>query len=597
MNNMPPSSSKERSKSSRKNIKLNSAENARQSMNKRRHDLSAKIRKSRKSHHIQLKRFHSSSAGNAVAVPVATKNDDGSNNIAPGHKQQQQLSIEQILQQFFAVQNEETLDRFQNYLSSNVNNNNHNYGTEDEVSKLLLRDHPGKSHELMSIFQSILGKKSHHMTLQVLRILTNLAATMNQQRQDGNNNDTSSYYGPSANIISTQSWSELIICHLLSSSLLPCLHSMQHPGADKGKNEELLEIISQCCWVIGNLAGEDTSIQSSSFTTRTFMIHKSNVIGELIQVLKQSVHTISSNECETVAVKKLILAIIRNSLWALSNLARGSATSALLFLQSSGNNGLTCCDLILMLQGQEESQPIPSDSMSSQPQNDIITWSDIHVELLWMLAFLTAREDEAMNILLPIDNDPENAARVLDLLIFQFRNATETLIGSKSSAFNSQSSGITIRMIIPILRMIGNVACSVSGRYVPFLLSRSEGGTNIVDIISKWINVINQNPSHELMLIATEATWVCGALLCDAGHEQHPSTTMGCPKLVPALCNVIAPKQGTSKQATLEWKREVLSALWNTVSKPPHNCDDGNNANQDRDDTIHVRDSLLEGFC
>ena len=52
----------------------------------------------------------------------------------------------------------------------------------------------------------------------------------------------------------------------------------------------------------------------------------------------------------------------------------------------------------------------------------------------------------------------------------------------------------------------------------------------------------------------SEATWVCGALLCDAGHEQHPSTTMGCPKLVPALCNVIAPKQGTSKQATLEWK-------------------------------------------
>ena len=33
------------------------------------------------------------------------------------------------------------------------------------------------------------------------------------------------------------------------------------------------------------------------------------------------------------------------------------------------------------------------------------------------------------------------------------------------------------------------------------------------------------------------------------------------------------------------------------MSKPPHNCDDGNNANQDRDDTIHVRDSLLEGFC
>ena len=73
---------------------------------------------------------------------------------------------------------------------------------------------------------------------------------------------------------------------------------------------------------------------------------------------------------------------------------------------------------------------------------------------------------------------------------------------------------------------------------------------------------IIQNPSHELMLIATEATWVCGALLCDAGHEQHPSTTMGCPKLVPALCNVIAPRD--YREAEIRHGRLAMLAaiLW-----------------------------------
>ena len=68
--------------------------------------------------------------------------------------------------------------------------------------------------------------------------------------------------------------------------------------------------------------------------------------------------------------------------------------------------------------------------------------------------------------------------------------------------------------------------CILGRRYVQYhwLSSESyrsssgEGGTNIVDRISKWINVMNnQNPSHELiMLIATmmrQPIWVCGALL------------------------------------------------------------------------------------
>lgn len=59
---------------------------------------------------------------------------------------------------------------------------------------------------------------------------------------------------------------------------------------------------------------------------------------------------------------------------------------------------------------------------------------------------------------------------------------------------------------------------------------------------------------------------------------------------------------GNTTYATLEWKREVLSALWNALSKPPSGIFDvssrmrteGNNFG---DETVQLRDMLLRSIC
>jgi len=55
-----------------------------------------------------------------------------------------------------------------------------------------------------------------------------------------------------------------------------------------------------------------------------------------------------------------------------------------------------------------------------------------------------------------------------------------------------------------------------------------------------------------------------GTLSCDAGIPTHISTTVAAPVLIPALCNALV-----CTGVKLEFKREVLAALWNTVSEPP----------------------------
>ena len=99
--------------------------------------------------------------------------------------------------------------------------------------------------------------------------------------------------------------------------------------------------------------------------------------------------------------------IIRNTLWALSNLARGNSTSALLFLTNdttissltTAPSLLTCTDIITIL---EISQLMTNNNPSIGKTNkDQISWLEVQVELYWLLAFLTAREDDAI-MYLPI---------------------------------------------------------------------------------------------------------------------------------------------------------------------------------------------------
>ena len=102
----------------------------------------------------------------------------------------------------------------------------------------------------------------------------------------------------------------------------------------------------------------------------------------------------------------------------------------------------------------------------------------------------------------------------------------------------------------------------------------------------------------DILSIANESAWTAGTVLCDVGHNHHPSTTIACPILVPALCDVLV---HSNEWTRLDLKREVVCALWNAVSQPPKLglenetslMEENESSQQQVDTTLNIRDELL----
>ena len=186
----------------------------------------------------------------------------------------------------------------------------------------------------------------------------------------------------------------------------------------------MLHLCEQCCWAVGNLAGD-------SQEARNALIQK-GAIAPLIQCLQSSfqIHTtLLQNNNASLTNGNVMFGLCRNAAWALSNMARGAETSALAFLQSTTaaatasdtTRRLTADDLadillsphIMTISSQTDPfldvNSIQNESSSSAPlvgsgstQNQ---WMEVAYETCWILAFLTAREHEAVQILCsPSDN-------------------------------------------------------------------------------------------------------------------------------------------------------------------------------------------------
>jgi len=192
-------------------------------------------------------------------------------------------------------------------------------------------------------------------------------------------------------------------------------------------------------------------------------------------------------------------------------------------------------------------------------EKTVSVW-DVRKELYWLLTFLTSKEDE---VVLDLMND-----QVLLILSRHFSQVTKVTLESRNRGSIFQSA-------IPLIRIFGNLATAADGRYVAGIVAADNHA--IIHALVNWLEA--NKPCGETMTIATEVTWVAGALLCDVGFPNHPSTVVACPLLLPPLCRVLL--KGTF---TLEWKREVLNAMWNALASPP-----GSNG----DDTIIERDKLL----
>lgn len=463
----------------RSSIKSSSATSLRDAMNKRRLELSAKLRKEKKSLQLQVKRRL---MGSQIA--------DQSTNKVTGTPME-------CLQSLLPSPSMVTLSALQTSLA-----------TSKQTSSLPLNEIPTQQADqflqhLVTFLTAAAAatvpanamSDNMEACMLSLQVLTNLAA---MEYPD-------SYYS------NCNSWCKFMLSRNLTATLIPLFSS---------QNRQVQE---QACWVIGNIAGDSQQCR--------MQLISENVIGALTVVLRQNEDNMS---------------LRRNIAWALCNIARGINTS-LPFVQG-GINANEILNALLL----EKSTDI-------QPQ---VTIWDFRKELYWLVSFLTSKESEEELFEALINEE------LLRVLSQHFAYVTRVTL-------DKRDRGSIFQSVIPLMRIFGNLATAADGKYVKGIIEVDNH--SIVNNLALWLQV--HKPCGETMTIATEATWVAGALLCDYGYANHPSTTIACPLLIPPLCRVLL--KGTF---TLEWKREVLNAIWNALAAPP-----GSNA----EDTIIQRDSLL----
>ena len=526
----------------------------------------------------------------------------------------------------------------------------------------------------------------YNVALDAAKSLTNLAAIPSL------NGDSEQYgchyHGPASDspswcraIVKSTALIELIgvISDLLG--VISCIGNNNDWGEKRSGRRvlaEILELSAQCCWAIGNLAGDSqvirdavarcsdpgerkvkgidmkdenmdfgnsqsqfhpiqSNINNPSSILASSSISYSPAISTLCRVACLTVSSLfstssfssshksnseskSGNEEENYSqrVEAARAELCRNAVWALSNLARGCDTPARPFLRledngSGGNGGLTSEELASLLSapvtGTTEairSSHLPHTEVSSfSPSLPIPSslsptagpaWCDVRVEASWLLAFLTAREDDITTYLCGRSNfhgrdvsvDSHDGNVVTALVERLVESSAPSMTTNTTLPLSRQSSHTPPdpRLIIPCVRAVGNLASAGDGTSVSALLLPSTSSLKAAFIASispsishslaRIIQAGSKSGPGESGVVAAEAAWAAGTLLCDVGSTNdsqqgqhhhpthHPSTIIAAPVLVPFLGTAI-----DSEHSCNDLRREALSALWNAVAPPP----------------------------
>ena len=408
--------------------------------------------------------------------------------------------------------------------------------------------------------------------LDASRILTNLAAG----ESSGNTEyDTNDVYGGAVN---ARGWCSIITRSKALGTLISLVGEFV---SSHQRDKEAVILCEQCCWALGNIAGD-------SQRSRSALMHQ-GAIRPLVCALR-------------IAFKGLPDATIysaglcRNITWALCNILRGGIkNSSLPFLELTPTFTdlgplLTSADLYQLILAPElksQTQPavIDPNAMSTLDGEviTIVTWEEVALEACWLVAFLTAKEDEAVEFLCQ-DGKLFEALETRTLKAIVDLRLLETSETPPLYHFNSPSAS---QVCVPCVRILGNIATACYGsfgtRLLQYCIEKRQQQTNpgelpasLVDGLSALLvmgssssigsynDFYNYGSGGEMSAIATEAAWAVGSLLCDAGLPfPHPATT-SCEIFLPALCKALI-----SPNSSLALKREALSALLNAVSPPP----------------------------
>jgi hypothetical protein len=290
----------------------------------------------------------------------------------------------------------------------------------------------------------------------------------------------------------------------------------------------MLDLKVQCCWALGNIIADSSQARSAG-------IH-------LFPSLLQSL---------VYGFEQKLPSLCRNSAWAISSLVRGG--TALDF--AIGQHGLSSFLLTQLLLSPDKCQATLTDNVS---------WTEVAQEAAWILAFLTSKDDTVVDqLFLESQNCPPSQPQLVEALALRLQQALQQT--SQASTWSSTEASQALRMTIPCLRSIGNIASSCQGKHLHALLNGPS--KSIVKSLAKLLEIgtfPSSSSNHDLATASVEAAWASRTLLCDAGLSNHPSTDIAIPVLLPALCHCIP------SYAKHDLKREVLSALWTASAAPPN---------------------------
>ena len=165
----------------------------------------------------------------------------------------------------------------------------------------------------------------------------------------------------------------------------------------------------------------------------------------------------------------------------------------------------------------------------------------------WMIASLTAREEETIQYLCGTQHsDRGNELPFLSALVESLQNPLQ----------RDQD--------VPLVQALGNLACHPS--LVGPLLTQTS--PKLIPLLQNMLSTVSsRNP------VLTQGAWLAGCLLVDVGVQQHPSTTIAAPALIPVLMERLGRGSETAgignQSMTLEEEREFACALCNALELPP----------------------------
>lgn len=183
----------------------------------------------------------------------------------------------------------------------------------------------------------------------------------------------------------------------------------------------------------------------------------------------------------------------------------------------------------------------------------LTTWlrePTLATQTAWMIASLTAREEETVQYLCGKQHSDRGEE-------FPFL----------SSIVESLQKPLQRDQDVPLVQALGNLACHPS--LVGPLLTQTS--PRLIPLLQTILSTASsRNP------VLTQAAWLVGCLLVDVGVQQHPSTTLAAPALIPVLMERLgrgseSARMGNPSMAcmTLEEEREFVCALCNALEMPP----------------------------